>query len=60
MSRRKSRLAQRRPVGSMGQLAADQSKYGLNDKQEQRVARNVSDLMRFGKQEREKAGREKP
>lgn len=49
MSKRKSRLAQRKPVGSMGRLAMDISKYGLHDRGELRTARNVSDLMRDGK-----------
>lgn len=49
MSHRKSRLAQRKPVGNLSRLAADVSKYGLHDRREAREARQVSDLMREAK-----------
>lgn len=49
MSKRKSILAQRRPIGSFGRLAADLAKYGLNDLGELRLARQTSDLMRAAK-----------
>lgn len=59
MSRRKSRLAQRRPIGNLSRLAMDVSKYGLNDAGERRTARNYSDLMRLAKQWRIDVGVER-